>query len=352
MPHDVGFAVIGLGMGTQHCRSIESAVGAYLVAVCDEDEARLQPIAEEYDCRPYENLDDLLEDDEVQVVCIATPSGTHAEIGIKVAAAGKHVVVEKPADISTEKIDSLTAAGRLHGVKIASIFQARFHPLNIRIRDAVVEGRLGALIGVHGHLPWYREQSYYEGPHGTWKGTWSMDGGGSLMNQGIHTVDLLQWFAGRVEGVMGMYGKFGHDIESEDQTVALLRFAGGAIGTLYTTTCCYPGFDQRITLYGSEGSIIKEEGTLISWKLAGDEGGREENEMMQLFGRSTGGTGTVDPLAVSLNGHTAIIADMAAAVDDDREPRIGLENARHSVEIINAVYAAARCGREVTVGDR
>jgi len=151
--------------------------------------------------------------------------------------------------------------------------------------------------------------------------------------------------------VMGMYGKFAHDIESEDQTVALLRFSSGAVGTLYTTTCCYPGFDQRITLYGRLGSIVKEEGTLISWKLAGDEDGSEEEEMLQLFGASASGTGAVDPMAVSSSGHTGIIADMVEAVRDDREPRIGLENARHPVEIINAVYAAARSGREVTLGD-
>jgi len=350
MPRDIGFAVIGLGMGTHHCKSIEGADGAHLVAVCDQDEDRLHLVAEEYECRAYDRLDDLLKDDEVSVINIATPSGTHAQVGMASARAGKHLIVEKPADIRVDRIDALAAAGREHGVKIAGIFQARCHPLNIRIREAVQSGRVGQLVGVHGTVPWYREDSYYRGPHGSWKGTWAMDGGGSLMNQGIHTVDLLQWFGGRVEAVMGMYGKLGHDIETEDQTVALLRYASGAIGTLYSTTCSYPGYDQRITLFGMEGSIIKEEGTLVSWKLAADEGGREEEEMMQRYGRLGGGTGAADPMAVSADGHTRIIADMVQAIRDDRDPEIGLDSARHSVEIINAVYEAARGGREVTLG--
>ena len=351
MARDIGFAVIGLGMGMHHCRAIKDAPGARLVAVCDLDEERLQLAAEEYDCKSYSNFHDLLEDDQVEVVNIATPSGKHAEIGIPVAAAGKHIIVEKPADISTARIDELMAAGQRNKVRIAGVFQARFKPLNKRIRQVIKEGRMGHLIGVHGHLPWYRLQSYFEGRHGTWKGTWEMDGGGSLMNQGIHTMDLLQWFGGPVEAVMGMFGVFGHRIEAEDQTVALLRFKSGALGTLYTTTCCYPGFDQRITLFGTEGSIIKEEGELISWKLQDDSEGREEEELMRLYGSEKNSGEAVDPMAVSFDGHTQIVGDMVEAILQDRAPVIGLDSARHAVEIINAVYEAARSGKEVKVGD-
>ena len=350
MARDIGFAVIGLGMGMHHCRAIKDAPGARLVAVCDLDEERLQPAAEEYDCKSYSDFRDLLEDDEVEVVNIATPSGKHAEIGIPAAAAGKHIIVEKPADISTARIDELMAAGQRNKVKIAGIFQARFNPLNKRIRQAIQEGRMGHLIGVHGHLPWYRLQSYFEGRHGTWKGTWDMDGGGSLMNQGIHTMDLLQWFGGPVEAVMGMFGVFGHEIEAEDQTVALLRFKSGALGTLYTTTCCYPGYDQRITLFGTGGSIIKEEGELISWKLQDDSESQEEEELMRLYGSQKNSSGAVDPMAVSFDGHTQIVGDMIESILQDRAPVISLDGARHAVEIINAVYEAARSGKEVKVG--
>ena len=350
MPSDMGFAVVGLGMGTHHCKAIEETTGAFLAAVCDLDDERREPVAEEYDCRSYADYDQLLADDEIRAVCIATPSATHAELGIEAANAGKHLIVEKPADIVTDRIDALMEAGEKNGVKITVFFQARFHPLNIRIRQAIQEGRLGKLIGIHGHLPWYRQQVYYDGPHGEWKGTWQMDGGGSLMNQGIHTMDLLLWFGGKVESVAGMYDVFGHDIEAEDQTVALMRFSNGALGTMYATTCCYSGFDQRITIYGSKGAIVKEEGKLVSWKMAGDEDGSEEREVIQLFGQH-GDTAAADPMAAAFDGHTQIVADLMESIRDQREPAIDLASTRHSVEIINAIYEASQKGSEVKLED-
>ena len=350
MPKDIGFAVTGLGMGKHHCMAIEKAPGAELVAVCDVDEERLHPVAEQYDCKAYTSFTDLLDDDDVDVVNLATPSGMHAAMGTEAAAAGKHVIVEKPADIAVDRVDELMAAGQRHRVKISCIFQARCVPLNLRIREAIQTGRLGKLVGIHGAVPWYRLQSYFEGPHGAWKGTWDMDGGGSLMNQGVHTVDLLQWFGGPVETVAGMFGVFAHQIEAEDQTVAILRFANGALGTLHTTTCYYPGYDQRICVYGTEGSIIKEEGVLVSWKLAADAEGDEEREMMDLYGASGQKSGAVDPMAVSFDGHTQIVADMVEAIRDEREPAITLAGARHAVEIVNAIYEAGRTGGQVQLG--
>lgn len=352
MSREIGFAVVGLGMGRHHCKAIQAAPGARLVAICDVDEERLRPAAQEYGCRAYARVEELLQDDQVEVVNIATPSGTHAQIGALAARAGKHLIVEKPADILAERIEALVGVAHQHRVKVAGIFQSRFDPLNIRIRQAIQQGRLGRLIGVHGHLPWYRLQDYYEGHHGSWKGTWELDGGGSLMNQGVHTVDLLQWLAGPVEAVMGMFGVFGHRIEAEDQTVALLRFGNGALGTLYTTTCCYPGFNQRMILYGTRGTIIKEEGTLKSWKLQDDPEGKEEQELLALYGEGRKASGAADPMAVSFDGHTQIVLDMVQAILEDREPAITLESARHAVEIINAIYLSGRTGRQVRVGEK
>ena len=350
---DIGFGVIGLGMGKHHCMAIDKAPGARLAGVCDVDEERLSPVAEQYGCRAHTDYSTLLEDDDIQVVNIATPSGSHAAIGAAAAAAGKHLIVEKPVDITPARIELLIGAVQRSGVKAAGIFQSRFDPLNNRIRVAVQEGRLGRLIGVHGHLPWYRKQSYYDGPHGAWKGTWDMDGGGSCMNQGVHTVDLLQWLAGPVKGVMAMFGVFAHDIEAEDQTVALLRFENGALGTLYTTTCCFPGYDQRVTLYGSEGSITKDEGLLNSWRLESDPEREEEQEMLALFAGERynhKASGAADPMAVSFDGHTQIVVDMIAAIAEDRQPVITLDSALHAVEIIDAIYESGRSGREITIG--
>ena len=351
MSQDIGFAVVGLGMGRHHCHAIKNAPGARLVAVCDVDEARLQPAAEKFQCKAYNDFATMLRDPEVQVVNIATPSGMHAAMGIQAAKAGKHLIVEKPADILPERVDKLLAVTKRCGVKVGCIFQSRLDPLNLAIRDAIQSGRLGRLIGIHGHLPWYRKQNYYEGPHGSWKATWAMDGGGSLMNQGVHTVDLLQWLGGPVAAVCGYYGVFAHQIEAEDQTVALLKFANGALGTLYTTTCAFPGLEQQVTIYGERGTIMKDSAALLAWKLPGEQADAEEKQMLARFGKPEQRQGVAaDPMAVSSDGHTQIIADLVQAIREDRPPMIGLESARHAVEIINAIFTAARTGREVRLG--
>ena len=350
MAEELGFGVVGLGMGKHHCRSVSEAKGARLVAVCDLDEERLGPMVERYGCKSYTSFEEMLRDDEIQVVNIATPSGMHAQMGAQAADAGKHLIVEKPADIKPEQVDVLIEAGKRNGIKIGCIFQSRLNPLNIRIRETIQSGRMGRLIGIHGHLPWYRKQSYYEGAHGTWKATWDMDGGGSLMNQGVHTVDLIQWLGGRVKSVMGMFGVFGHKIEAEDQTVALLKFENGALGTIYTTTCCYPGLDQLVTIYGATGSIMKDASELIAWKVQGEKEAEEEAEMLRVFGKREKKEGVAaDPMAVSSDGHTLIIADLVQAIQEDRQPMIGLESARHAVEIINAIFESGRTGKEVAV---
>ena len=350
MSGEMGFGVVGLGMGKHHCKAIQAVPGARLVAVCDVDEDRLKAGAERFQCKAYARYEEMLKDPEISVVNVATPSGMHARMGIQAAEAGKHVIVEKPADITPERIDSLIAAGKRCKVKIAGIFQARFDPLNIRIRDAIQSGRLGRLIGVHGHLPWWRAQSYYEGPHGSWKGTWDMDGGGSLMNQGVHTVDLLQWFGGPVAEVFAMFGVFGHTIEAEDQTVAVLRFASGAMGTLYSTTNCYPGLDQRITLYSTDGTIVKEEGTLKVWKLRDDPEGVNERELMAIYGAQDKDSAAADPMAVGFDGHAQIVMDLMKAIQEDREPALSVESAKHAVQIITSVYESGRTGRPVKIG--
>ena len=350
MADEVGFAVVGLGMGKHHCRSIISGKGAKLIAICDLDEERLSKGKEDYNCRTYVSFDEMLNDPEIACVNIAVPSGMHSDMGIQAIEAGKHIIVEKPADIKPEKIDLLREAGEKKGVKIGCIFQARLDPLNIAVRDAIQGGRLGKLIGIHGHLPWYRKQSYYEGDHGSWKGTWDLDGGGSLMNQGVHTVDLIQWLGGRVSEVSGMFGVFGHEIEAEDQTVALLRFENGALGTIYTTTCCYPGYDQLITIYGTKGSIRKDASKLLAWRIQGDNEEEEEKEMLAKFVPKDKEQGiSADPMAVSSDGHTQFVEDMAKAITEDRDPMIGLDSAKHAVEIITSIFEAGRTGKTVSI---
>ena len=351
---EIGFGVVGLGMGKHHAWTITEAKGARLVAVCDVDAERLNQVMAQYGCRGYAAYEDLLADEDVEVAAICTPTGMHVDMALEAIALGKHLMVEKPVDVRLDKIDRLIEAGRNAGVKMQAIFQSRTVPLHRRMKEALDGGRLGKPIGVHATLPWYRKQSYYEGPHGSWKGTWAMDGGGSLMNQGVHTVDLLQWLVGRVRSVMGAFGAYSHEIESEDTSVAALKFENGALGTLSTTTCAYPGLPQTILIYGERGTIRVEEGELKIWKIQGEREGEEEQEMLRLYGpKAKNGSEGVssDPMAVGASGHQGEVEDLVEAIRTDREPYIPIESAKHAVGIVQAIYESGRTGREVVIGD-
>ena len=347
MAKEYGFAVIGLGIGMHHCAAIEQAKGARLAAVCDHDPERLAEAMKKHGCHGYSDWKDLLADPGIDCVNITVESGKHAEFGVSAAKAGKHIIVEKPVDISPSRVKRLRDAVTKAGVKAACVFQSRMDPLNIALKKAIDKGRLGKLIGVHGHLPWYRAQEYYEGPHGAWKGTWELDGGGSLMNQGVHTVDLLQWLAGPVEEVAGFCGVHAHDIETEDQTVAVLRFANGALGTLLTTTCAEPGQDSRIYVYGDKGSFSRL-GDQLEFYEAGPP--KERKRLLERFGAPAQGAAvSSDPMAVPHDGHRLIVEDMARALRNDREPAITLEAGTHAVEIACAIYKANKTGRTVKI---
>jgi predicted dehydrogenase len=347
---ELGFAVVGLGMGQAHCADIVDAQGARLVAVCDIDAARLQAMVDQYGVRGYERLEDVLADPEVDVVNVATPSGMHADMTVAALRAGKHVICEKPPDVTVEKVDQMIAAARETGQKLQIIFQSRFHPLYQRVREAVQSGRLGPLAGVHGAVHWYRAQSYYDG-QGGWRGTWQWDGGGSLANQGVHTVDLIQWIAGPVESVFGRIGVFGHQIDTEDKTAAVLKFRSGAIGTLTTTTCAYPGLTTELIFHGMKGSIVCLDGALHTWRIQGENEQEEERTMLAMYGPSEARDVSVasDPMALNWRGHLLQVEDMVQAIREDRDPFITAESARSTLAIVCALYQSAREGREVAV---
>lgn len=347
MAKELGFGVVGLGMGGHHCKAIRNAKGARLVAVCDIDEGRLEKRMKEFNCKGYLSYAAMLKDNEIDVVNIATESGKHAQMGIQAARAGKHIIVEKPVDITPARIAALEAAVKQTGVKCGCIFQSRMDNCNILIRKAIQKGHMGRLIGVHAHLPWFRSDQYYSGKFGLWRGTWKLDGGGSLMNQGIHTLDLAIFLAGPVKRVAGFYGVFNHKIEAEDQVVAVLEFVNGALGTLYTTTCSIPEGAQRIYMYGSKGSFSRHGGTLELYEMGPE---RDRKRMMELFsGKAKSDAASKDPMAVSADGHMLIVEDMVKAVRLNREPVIPISEARKSVDTACAIYKSARTGRMVEV---
>lgn len=350
----IRFAVVGLGMGAIHCKDLVNARGCELVAVCDSNRERREKHQQEYGVRGYSEYEELLWDPDVDVINICTPSGTHADLSIQALRAGKHVVCEKPPDVTVEAVDRMISAQRETGKKLMVVFQSRFEPLYQAAREAVQAGRLGRIAGVHGAVDWYRAPSYFDSP-GKWKGTWKLDGGGSLANQGIHTVDIVQWLGGPVVEVYGKFGVFTHDIESEDKTVAVLTFASGAIGTLTTATSAYPGLDRSIFIHGGQGSIKMVDDELVHWRIQADtpEGeAEEERRMLAEFGKKADKAGSTasDPFAFAKPMHLLQFEAMAEAVQHDTTPPNSIETTRHTVEIVNAVYESGRTGKPVRLG--
>ena len=352
----VKFGVVGLGMGQHHCKAVTAANGAELVAVCDIDMDRTNSMMEEYGVAGYEKYEEFLQHPGLEAVCVCTPSGMHADFAIQAIKTGKHIVVEKPPDVKAVKVQEMIDAAKENNVKIEQIFQQRTLPMNRRIKDALDKGRLGKPIGINALLPWWRAQGYYEDvKHGKWKGTWALDGGGSLANQGIHTLDIILYFYGRVKSVIGKFGVFAHDIEAEDQTVAILNFESGAIGTIMTTTCAYPGSGQFIVMFGDRGQI-RQSGSLERWSIMHDDDPdrakekAEEEEMMALYGPNAGKNKddvSADPMALGAEGHTAHVEDLVKAIRTGSEPLSTPEMGKHDVEVLEAIFESGRTGKEI-----
>jgi predicted dehydrogenase len=341
-------------MGVHHCKDLLDAKGCELAAICDSAPERLEKNRQEFAVRATASYAEILSDPEIDIVNICTPSGTHADLSVQALRAGKHVVCEKPPDVTVEAVDRMIAAQRETGKKLMVIFQSRFEPLYRRMHETIREGRLGTLAGLHGTVNWWRAQSYFECP-GMWKGTWKWDGGGSLANQGVHTVDVLQWLGGPVAEVYAKFGRFAHDIETEDKTVAVLTFASGALGTLTTTTAAYPGLDRTILVHGSNGSIVAEDDLLVRWALKNEDPEAEKDEerrMLASFGKKGEREGSTasDPFAFATRGHLAQFEAMAEAIRTDTDPPNSIETTRHTVEILNAMYESGRTGQPVRLG--
>jgi predicted dehydrogenase len=290
----------------------------------------------------------MLAREQPDVVCVCTPSGMHGAHAVLAMRAGAHVIVEKPMEITRPAMDQMLRVQEEMGVKMAVISQHRFDPASMQVHDLVTEGALGTLVMGVASIPWWRSQAYYDS--GAWRGTWALDGGGVLMNQGIHSIDLLQWLMGPVRSLTAYTQTRVHRMETEDVAVAILRFAGGALGAITGTTGAYPGVTTRIDVYGDRGSAVIENDRLGFLRLA-----RDAMEEAGAYGIAPGerataaGSGVQDPRAVPANTHALQIADMVAAIREDRPPLLDGQGARRAVDIILAIYESARSGREVDV---
>lgn len=340
----LGYAVVGLGIGRAHMDAAAESERADLIAVCDLIEKKLETAKKKYPyVKTYTDFDTMLEDDEIDVISICLPSAMHAEYACRTMAKGKHVLIEKPIDITPEAAEKIEEARLKYGVTAGVVHQNRYNAPMDPIKKAVDEGRLGKLAVATFGVKWFRDQSYY---NGNWHGTWDMDGGGSLMNQAVHTVDLMQWLMGDVVSVHSVMGIYNHDIETEDMTASVITFKSGAAATFVSTTCAYPGISTEISLYGSKGSIEADADILKTWKLAdADDEEEEEEKMLELYGKGNGKAQKNDPSL--LFGHKAVVEDIISAVLDGHEPLIMPREAIKSVRIVNAVYESAKTGKTV-----
>jgi predicted dehydrogenase len=291
----------------------------------------------------------MLADPRIDIVSICTPSGAHLEPAVASAQAGKHVIVEKPLEIRPERCDLIIDACQQNKVLLATIFPSRFHEASRLLKLAIESGRFGRLTLGDAYVKWFRTQAYYDS--GSWRGTWTLDGGGALMNQAIHSVDLLTWLMGPVDQVLAQTATLAHErIEVEDIATVSLKFCNGALGVIVATTAAFPGMLKRIEISGTHGTAVLEEENLKVWSFA-DMTPDDQAIAAKYSNQTKSGGGAGDPRAIGHAAHAAQIGDFIAALASGRAPAVDGAQGRRSVEIICAVYEAARTGRAVSVSD-
>ena len=341
-----GFGIVGCGMISEyHAKAIAELPNGELRAVASRSEANAKRLTDPYRVPWDRDHRDLVRRPEVDIVCICTPSGAHLEPAVAAAEAGKHVVVEKPLEVNLERCDALIGACERHGVQLCAIFPSRFQDAAQALKRAVDAGRFGRLTLGDCYNKWWRSQEYYDS--GGWRGTWKLDGGGALMNQAIHAVDLLQWFLGDVESLCGFTDTLCHErIEVEDTAVAALRFRNGALGVIEATTSVYPGEMRRIEVHGNAGSAVLESEYITEWSFREER--PEDGLIRERFRKKEGLSGGVaDPRAITHEYHRRQLADFVQAIDSGAEPLVHGREGRKAVEIILAIYESARSGRAV-----
>jgi predicted dehydrogenase len=343
-----GVGIIGCGMIAEyHTRAINDLPNASVVAAYSRDRSNAQKIANlsRTPCVPYGDLDAMLRHPGLDLVCICTPSGAHLEPALAAARAGKHVVVEKPLEITLNRCDAIIRECEQAGVRLCTIFPSRFTEANQRLKEAVDMGRFGRLTLGDTHVKWWRTQQYYDS--GGWRGTWAFDGGGALMNQAIHNVDLLYWLMGDVASVTARVATLAHErIEVEDTAVACLVFRNGALGVIEAATSAFPGLLKRTEIHGDRGSARVEQDDITLWEF--QEKLPSDNEVLARMSAQSGfKAGASDPRGITHEGHRAQLADFLEAIEQGQAPLVDGKEGRKSVEIIRAIYLSAQLGRPV-----
>jgi UDP-N-acetyl-2-amino-2-deoxyglucuronate dehydrogenase len=339
----IHFGLIGGGNITEtHARAARAIPGVEISAIHGTNSEKIAHLCHEHGGTPYQNFDAFLKHRPMDLVIIGSPSGLHAEQGIAAAREGLHVLTEKPIEITTARADALIAAAKQSNVQLGVIFQDRMKPHIRQLKNWLDQGLLGKILFVDARVKWYRPPEYYANSH--WRGTLALDGGGALINQGVHTVDLLLWLLGDVFRVQARTATLLHKIEAEDTAVATLEFASGALGIFHATTAAYPGYPRRVEISGTEGTVILEHDRIIGAHLQNSPAvATISDALADLMASAEDKNQSASSAAVSdFRGHQAALEDFLAAIRQNRASACdGLEG-RRSLALIETIYRAAK----------
>lgn len=333
------FGIVGCGIiANAHALAIQNTSGASLLGACSKTDASAEAFCDQYGLRKFESYEQMLNCPEIDAVSICTPSGDHASQIIAALEKGKHAVVEKPMCITLEEAEAVIEAQKRYGKRVGVIFQRRFCDAWWEAKRAVSEGHLGKIYSASLSMPYYRSQEYYN--MAAWRGTWQHDGGGVLMNQGIHGIDFMCWLLGPVREVSGKIATLGHDIEVEDTAMAALRFESGALGSINATTCHAPGGPTKLTVVGEKGSIALEEETITQWNLS---------EPCRIsVGNIPEGSNSYSPKGMPWENHARQFGNFVDAVLNGADLISDAREGRLSLEVILGIYQSSREGKSIT----
>ncbi len=341
------FGIVGAGLIADfHAKAICDIAQGEVAGFCDGGSGRAKKLAEKYSCKAFESYKELVNSDKVDIIAIASPSGFHMEPAIAAAEAGKHVICEKPLEITLERIDAMIEAHERRGTLLGGIFQNRFNDAIKPLREAINSGRFGVITYAGVYVPWWRTDEYY---NDSWHGTWKLDGGGAMMNQSIHMVDMLCDLMPPIESLQAYTGTLGHpQIETEDTATAVLRFVNNALGVIYGTTASYPGQFKRFEITGTKGTVVYLEDSFTVWQFA--EETEKDEQIRKRFGQTKSAGGVSDPGAISYENHRRNFKAFVDWLEGNGDFGISAKEARKAVEVVLAIYKSAKEQKAVKFG--
>ncbi|HTR67644.1 MAG TPA: Gfo/Idh/MocA family oxidoreductase [Terriglobales bacterium] len=328
----------GGNISETHARAARAIPGLAIAAIYGTNAAKVNRLAHQYGGRPYDDLTAFVNHRPMDFVAIGSPSGLHAAHGVAAVSRGLHVLTEKPIDISTERADVLIEAARAANLKLGVMFQDRFKPGIQRFKQYIEAGVIGKPLLVDARVKWYRSPEYYS--DSKWRGTLTLDGGGAVINQAVHTIDLLLWVFGDVARVQAGTATALHAIEGEDTAIALLHFASGALGTLVATTAAFPGYPRRIEATGSEGTLVLEHDRVVAAGLRNPPAG------LSVSLAAAENENVASPVVSDFTGHQAVFEDFVRAIREDGTPLCDGREGRRSLALVEEIYRAAERGSE------